>query len=72
MTDPDETVIGQIGHQLDAYLTRIEPYGFSRSVLVARVDKLILDKGYWVADQSSGIPNTTRIMFVCGFTEKHR
>lgn len=51
------------GKSLDALLTRYETYGFSGTVLVAKDDKVILHKGYGLADRERGIRNDTNTRF---------
>lgn len=58
MIDPDEIVAGRVGEIVDTYLTRITPFGFSGSALVAKKGSIVLNKGYGLADRSSAIPNT--------------
>ncbi len=56
-------VQGPLGAALDAYLTRLQGFGFSGSVLVARAGKLVLDKGYGWADEAAGEPYTADTIF---------
>lgn len=46
-----ETVRGKLGAKLDQYLSRAAEYGFAGSVLVAKGDRVILAKGYGLADR---------------------
>ena len=39
-----EIVNGEIGRRIDAYLTRITPFGFSGAALLARNGEILLNK----------------------------
>ncbi len=57
--------------KLDAYLTAAnEQWGFTGSVLVAWKGKVILSKGYGMANQHLGIPNTPETKFFIGSITK--
>jgi CubicO group peptidase (beta-lactamase class C family) len=56
-------VRGPAGAALDAYLRRLEAFGFSGSVLVARRGQVLLDKGYGLADAETGAPYTPDTIF---------
>jgi CubicO group peptidase (beta-lactamase class C family) len=47
---------GPIGAAADGYLLRLEAYGFSGAVLIARHQQVLLQKGYGMADRSRGLP----------------
>jgi len=57
------TVQGPAGAALDAYLRRLEVFGFSGSVLAARRGQVLLDKGYGFADEATGEPYTAATVF---------
>src|ERR1700688_3653909 len=57
------TVQGPAGAALDAYLRRLEAFGFAGSVLVARRGQVLLDKGYGFADRAPGEPYTADTLF---------
>ena len=61
--DPRGEVHGPLGESLDRYLSRLEDFGFSGSVLVARKGQIVLDKGYGLADREHGKPYTARTIF---------
>ena len=61
--DPGAAVNGEAGAKLDEYLTRLARFGFSGSVLVAKEGKVLMHKGYGLADQKQKIPNTTETVF---------
>lgn len=52
----DMMVRGTLGAKLDLYLRRIEPFGFSGTVLVADSTGVILQNGYGLAERASGRP----------------
>lgn len=60
---PAAVVSGDLGARLDLYLTRLAAYGFSGTVLVAKGGSLILHKGYGLANDESGAPNTTETVY---------
>jgi CubicO group peptidase (beta-lactamase class C family) len=55
---PAKETEGPIGAAIDGYLSRLEGYGFSGSVLVARHQKVLIQKGYGLADRTRGLPVT--------------
>ena len=56
-------VDGKVGRQLDAQLTRFAAYGFSGTVLVVREGRVVLLKGYGLADVNRGVPNSADTRF---------
>ncbi len=56
-------VHGPMGESLDRFLSRLEDFGFSGSALVAQNGKVVLDKGYGVADREHHRPYTAETMF---------
>ena len=56
--------------QLDAYLTRITPFGFAGAALVAGPEGVLLRKGYGQADRATGTPNTAETVFSLGSITK--
>lgn len=68
---PDNTtVIGPVGQELDRYMERIVPFGFSGALLVANDGKIILNKGYGMAVRSTGIRNTADTVLNTGSITK--
>src|SRR5512143_1555851 len=63
-------VRGALGSNLDTYLTRITPFGFSGAVLVAKNGEVILNKGYGTAIRSSDTPNDANTIFSTGSITK--
>jgi CubicO group peptidase (beta-lactamase class C family) len=56
-------VVGALGTSLDAQLTRFAEYGFWGTVLVAREGRVVLIKGYGLADADRGIRNAAATRF---------
>lgn len=67
---PGETVEGDLAIKLDTYLTRITPFGFSGALLVAKDDRIILNKGYGMGIRSENVPNSSETVFSTGSITK--
>ncbi|HVR08695.1 MAG TPA: serine hydrolase domain-containing protein [Thermoanaerobaculia bacterium] len=52
-----------VGAELDRYLSRLAAYGYSGSALVARGGRILLHKGYGLADRARGVPYTAETLF---------
>jgi len=52
-----------VGAELDRYLSRLAAYGYSGSALVARGGRVLLHKGYGLADRARGVPYTAETLF---------
>jgi len=65
-----ETVKGALGIKFDQYLGRITPFGFSGTLLVAKNEKVVINKGYGLATREKGIPNTAETVFSIGSITK--
>lgn len=63
-------VDGELGAKLDELLTRYQQYGFSGTVLIARAGRVVLHKGYGLADREKKIANTTNTLFEMGSLTK--
>lgn len=59
-----------LGEKLDAHMSRLEAYGFSGSLLVAKGGEVILDKGYGFADAGGKVPFTADTAFDIGSITK--
>ena len=59
-----------LGEKLDAHMSRLEAYGFSGSLLVAKGGEVILDKGYGFADARRKAPFTADTAFDVGSITK--
>ncbi|HEX5716547.1 MAG TPA: serine hydrolase domain-containing protein [Thermoanaerobaculia bacterium] len=59
-----------LGEKLDAHMSRLEAYGFSGSLLVAKGGEVILDKGYGFADAQRKTPFTAETAFDVGSITK--
>ncbi len=53
---PARAADGDLSTKLEAYLGRLEKLGFSGTVLVAKDGKIVLEKGYGMADRERKIP----------------
>lgn len=67
---PGELVEGELGYQLDDYLTRFERLGFSGVVGVEYEGQPILIRGYGLADRERGTPVTPATVFCTGSITK--
>jgi CubicO group peptidase (beta-lactamase class C family) len=52
-----------VGAELDRYLSRLAAYGYSGSALVAKGGRVLLHKGYGLADRAQGRPYTPETLF---------
>lgn len=67
----NKTVVeSELGHTLDTYLSRLERLGFSGTVLVAKDGKVVLAKGYGMADREKKIPMTADSVISIGSITK--
>lgn len=70
-TKQDSDIVrGEVGKRLDAYFTRIVPFGFSGALLAAKDGEIVLNKGYGMAVRSEGITNTSETVFSTGSITK--
>jgi CubicO group peptidase (beta-lactamase class C family) len=60
---PGAKARGPLGAALDGYLRRLEAFGFSGSVLVARRGEVLVDAGYGFAVAETGEPYTPDTLF---------
>lgn len=67
---PAPAVRTPLGEKLDAHMSRLEAYGFSGSLLVAKGGEVILDKGYGFADAQGKVPFTADTAFDIGSITK--
>jgi CubicO group peptidase (beta-lactamase class C family) len=65
-----KTVENEIGRKLDEYLSRIEKFGFSGAVLVAKDGSVLLSKGYGLANRQAKIPFTPETVCSIGSITK--
>lgn len=56
-------VDGKLGEELDDLMTEFSKKGYSGAVLVAQNDKIVLQKGYGLADREQKIQNTPSTLF---------
>ena len=60
----------ELRQELDRLMSRLEAFGFSGSLLVARDGRVILEKGYGFADREKGVPFTAETVFDIGSITK--
>jgi CubicO group peptidase (beta-lactamase class C family) len=65
-----EVVNGDLGQKIDRYLQKAEANGYAGSVLVARGEKIILAKGYGLADREKKVKQTAETVFSIGSITK--
>lgn len=65
-----DIVAGETGAKLDRYMNKAAAHGYAGSVLVAQKGKIILAKGYGLADQENGIAETAGTVFSVGSITK--
>lgn len=68
--DSASTVSGPIGRKLDAHLTRMVKNGYSGAVIVAKDGKVILKKGYGLANREKKLPVEVGTVFTVGSITK--
>jgi CubicO group peptidase (beta-lactamase class C family) len=56
--------------EIDTYVRRHVPFGYSGSVLIAKKGQVLLNKGYGLADDSRKVPNTSETVFSLGSITK--
>jgi CubicO group peptidase (beta-lactamase class C family) len=67
---PGEIVEGELGYQLDEFLTRLEGLGFAGVVGVEHAGEPVLVRGYGLADPESGRPMTPATVVCTGSITK--
>lgn len=60
----------ELRQELDRLMTRLEAFGFSGSLLVARDGRIVLEKGYGFADREKGVPFTADTVTCIGSITK--
>jgi len=60
----------ELGRRLDEFITRVEAFGFTGGVLVARRGAVVLEKGCGSADRARAIPFTPQTVFDIGSNTK--
>jgi CubicO group peptidase (beta-lactamase class C family) len=66
----NKTTKGEIGEKFDTLLRRYTQYGFSGTVLVAQGGKVVLNRGYGMANKELGLSNTPETVFAIGSLTK--
>jgi CubicO group peptidase (beta-lactamase class C family) len=65
-----ETVKDEIGKRLEELLSRYAMYGFSGSVIVVKNNQIVINKGFGLADATSGKFNSADTLFDVGSIAK--
>lgn len=61
---------GSLGAQVDDAMSRFSAFGFSGAILIAKDGKILLHRGYGLADREKRVPITTATMFDIGSRTK--
>lgn len=67
---PAPVVSGPLGEKIDTYMSRLEGFGFAGSLLVAKDGKVVVHKGYGLANQEKKVPFTAETVFDIGSITK--
>ena len=59
-----------LGRRLDEFINRVEAFGFTGGVLVARRGAVVLEKGFGLADRARAVPFTPKTVFDIGSNTK--
>ena len=78
MAEGEDKVVGvtmsldtrQFALDLDRFLTRVAPFGFSGAILAADGGEVLLREGYGLADRANDTPNTAGTVFCLGSVTK--
>jgi len=60
----------QVARRLDEHMTRLVPFGYSGSLLVAKDGQIVLANGYGLADRENRVPVTAETVFDIGSITK--
>ena len=52
-------VAGDVGRKVDEFMSRLEAWGFSGAVIVAKDGQIVMSKGYGLANREQKIPFNT-------------
>jgi CubicO group peptidase (beta-lactamase class C family) len=61
---------GGLAGKIDEYMGRLSAGGFSGALLVAKNEKVLVEKGYWLADREKGLPVSKDTVFTIGSITK--
>ncbi len=64
------TVAGELGTKIDEFVSRLVPWGFSGAIIVAKDGKVVLAKGYGLANREKQIPFTPETVSSIGSITK--
>ncbi len=60
----------ELGRRLDEFITYVQPFGFSGGVSIMRRGKIVLEKGYGLADRAKDVRFTAETAFDIGSNTK--
>ena len=69
-SNSDTEITSEIGKNIDRYLSGMETLGFSGSIIVSKNDKVLLNKGYGLANREKRRPYTSNTIQSCGSITK--
>lgn len=67
---PDAVVNGAAAKRVDDYLARLVPHGFSGAVLIAKDGKVVLKRGYGLANRETKLPYAVDMVSCIGSVTK--
>jgi CubicO group peptidase (beta-lactamase class C family) len=67
---PTPRVEGALARRIDRHLSRLVPFGFAGTVLMARGDTVLLHRAYGWADLADGVPETVETLHAIGSLTK--
>ncbi len=67
---PKPVAVGEIFPRIDDYLQRLVPFGYAGTALVATDDRVLVAKGYGMADRARGIPMSPETVISIGSITK--
>ena len=70
MAQNPPVIEGELGEQLDDWMWRMEQFGVHGAILVVKDGKIVLKRGYGIADVDSNTPITHETLFDVGSLAK--
>lgn len=69
-SDPGAIIAGPVAARIDSFMTAAAGYGMEGTLLVERDGKVILSRGYGIADRARHRPATTQTPYILGSLSK--